>query len=105
MREIKNRFTGAIIFECELTAEIAAGSAGLQLGFAVRMAAKADADLSRADLSGANLTRADLAGAYLSGAYLTGANLTGADLTRADRPSWLPSKYEIANSRIRIALA
>ena len=55
MIEIKNRFTGAIIFECELTAEIAAGSAGLQLGFAVRMAAKADADLSGANLAGAYL--------------------------------------------------
>ena len=80
MIEIKNRFTGAIIFECELTAEIAAGSAGLQLGFAVRMAAKADADLSRAYLSRADLSRADLTGANLAGAYLTGANLTGANL-------------------------
>jgi len=63
------------------------------------------ANLTGADLTGADLRRADLRRAYLTAADLTGAYLTGADLTDANRPSWLPSKYEIANSRIRIALA
>ena len=66
---------------------------------------KTRANLTGAYLTGANLMRANLTGANLTGANLTRAYLTGADLTDANRPSWLPSKYEIANSRIRIALA
>ena len=62
---IKNRFTGAVAFETELTAEVAGMEYRFQLGFAVRAAVK-----SRADLSGADLSRANLSGANLSGADL-----------------------------------
>jgi len=87
--EIKNRWSGNVQFACELSAEIADKSYGLRLGFAVREAIKADADLTGADLTGADLTGADLTDADLTGAdltdaVLTDAVLTGADLTDAD---------------------
>ena len=59
--DIKNRFTGNIIFS--INADTLSG-----------------ANLSRADLSGADLSGADLSGANLSGANLSRANLSGADL-------------------------
>ncbi len=67
--EIKNRWSGKVIFshECESIKE------------AVAAALDADADLRGADLSGANLSDA-----YLRGADLSGANLRGADLSYAD---------------------
>jgi len=53
--EIKNRWTGAVQFECELSAEVAGRSYGARLGFAVKQAHENDADLSGADLRGAVL--------------------------------------------------
>jgi hypothetical protein len=73
--EIKNRWTGDVQFECELSAEVAGLSYGAKLGFAVRKAVSNDADLSGAVLSGA-----DLRGAVLRGAVLRDADLSGADL-------------------------
>jgi hypothetical protein len=78
--EIKNRFTGAVIFTTEVKASL---SAGRRLGAAVLLAVKARADLSGANLSGADLSGADLSGANLSGANLSGANLSGAYLSGA----------------------
>jgi len=82
--EIKNRWTGAVQFECELSAEVAGRSYGARLGFAVKQAHENDADLSGADLRGAVLRGADLSGADLRGADLRGAVLRGADLSDAD---------------------
>jgi hypothetical protein len=82
--EIKHRFSGATLFECELPAEIAEQSSGRQLGHAIKEALKAGAYLADADLAGADLAGANLAGAYLAGAYLARANLAGAYLARAD---------------------
>ena len=73
--EIKNRFTGKILFEYskidntvkETVIEAVKNCAYLR-----------DADLRCADLGGA-----DLGGAYLGGAYLRGADLRGADLRGA----------------------
>ena len=72
--EIRNRFTGAVQYSCELSAGMAGKSYSLHLGFAARMAHD----------SGANLREADLYGADLYGANLSGANLRRADLRRAD---------------------
>jgi hypothetical protein len=47
---IKNRFTDAVQYTCELTAEAAELSASLQLGFAVKSAVANGADLGDADL-------------------------------------------------------
>ena len=81
--QIKNRWTGDVQFECELSAEIAGMSYGLQLGFAVKKARETGADLSGADLSGAVLRDADLSDADLSGAVLRDAVLRGAVLRGA----------------------
>jgi uncharacterized protein YjbI with pentapeptide repeats len=66
--QIKNRWTGEIIFESEKTTwkEV------------VEEAKNNGADLSGADLRGANLRGANLCGANLSGANLRGAELCNA---------------------------
>jgi len=74
--EIKNRFTGTVIF----SHEAAKNTVALTLTAAIA----AGANLSRANLYGANLSRANLYGANLSGANLSGANLSGANLSGAN---------------------
>ena len=78
--QIKNRFSGAVQFECELPVELETVNYALQLGFAVQAAYRAKADLSGADLSGSALSGADLSGADLRGADLRRADLSGAIL-------------------------
>jgi hypothetical protein len=85
--EIKNRFTGKVIFEFETenntigktVAEYVKQSRANLIG-----ANLIGADLSDANLSRANLSDADLIGANLSRANLIGANLIGADLSDAN---------------------
>jgi uncharacterized protein YjbI with pentapeptide repeats len=89
--EIKNRFTGKILFEFETEnntilktlKEAIMRDADLR-GADLRDAYLRDAYLRGADLRGANLSDADLRDAYLRGADLRGANLSGADLSDAD---------------------
>ena len=88
MYQIKNRFTGAVMFECELGAGLETASASMKLGAAIEIAVKAGADLAGANLAGADLAdadlvRANLAGADLADANLVRANLAGAYLARA----------------------
>jgi len=82
--DIKNRFTGSVIFTAEIDDCAADAPDGIKLGLAVLVAVKARAYLTRADLAGAYLARADLAGADLARADLAGANLAGANLARAN---------------------
>jgi len=56
--EIKNRFTGGVLFTCELPPDIAAKSLGEQRGYALRAAISTRANLTDADLARANLARA-----------------------------------------------
>ena len=98
--QIKNRYTGDVIFECEAPEGLesglhtrhalgkAAASGAYLRGANLRDAYLRDAylrgaNLSDAYLSGADLSGADLRGADLSGAYLRGANLRDADLSGA----------------------
>ena len=83
MFQIKHRVTGAVLFECELSAEVSTAHVSIQLGFAVKKAVEAGANLTSANLAGANLAGADLAGANLAGAYLAGAYLARANLADA----------------------
>jgi len=105
LHQIKHRFSGAVLFECEVPDEIAsglrtrhalerAGETGAVLtgadlrdadltGAVLRDADLRDADLRDADLRDADLRDAVLTGAVLTGAVLTGADLRGADLTGA----------------------
>ena len=71
--EIKNRFTGEVLFSGEYDG----------LREAIQIAVRDGAKLTCADLTGADLTGAKLAGADLTRADLTRADLTRADLTRA----------------------
>ncbi len=81
--QIKNRWTGAVLFTTEVEATDGM-SRRTKLGLAVRLAVKANADLSGADLREANLSEADLREADLSGADLREANLRGANLRGAN---------------------
>ena len=74
--EIKNRWTGSILFEYEKEDNT--------LKKTVEEAVRVGADLRGADLRGADLRGADLEGANLEGANLGGADLRGADLEGAD---------------------
>jgi hypothetical protein len=73
--EIKNRWTGAVLYRAE--------TAGT-MRQAVEEAVKARADLRGADLRAANLSYADLSYADLRGADLRDANLSDANLRAAD---------------------
>jgi hypothetical protein len=80
MIQIKHRYSGVVLFECE---------SGMSMRAALERAttAKANlrgANLSYADLSYANLLDANLRGANLSYADLRGANLSDANLSYAD---------------------
>ena len=72
--EIKNRWTGDIIYSSEKTT----------MKEAVEESVKSEADLSEADLSEANLSEADLSEANLSEANLSEADLSEADLSKAN---------------------
>ena len=82
--EIRNRWTGAVIFTAELGEEYEGATYGEKLGAAVKVAVKTGSDLTYANLTCANLTYANLTGADLTGANLTDADLTDADLTYAN---------------------
>ena len=58
--EIRNRWSGAVQYTCELSAEVADKSYSAQLGFAVKKAIAEKANLSYANLRAANLRDADL---------------------------------------------
>ena len=72
--EIKNRWSGQIIYQDEAES----------LKILVLAAIKTGADLQDANLSGADLRSADLSGADLRSADLRSANLRGANLLTAD---------------------
>ncbi len=104
--QIKHRFTGAVLFECDVPEE----HSGMAMRHALEVAAKSGAnlyganlygsDLSGSDLSGADLSRADLYGANLYGANLYGADLSGADLSRADLSGANLSRADLSGSNL-----
>jgi hypothetical protein len=73
--EIKNRFSGSVIFSHE--------QEGNTVKITLELALKSVAYLDGANLEGANLEDANLRGAYLARANLDGANLRGAYLDGA----------------------
>jgi hypothetical protein len=80
--EIKHRYTGAVLYAHETTAERQAS--GMAMRDALEAACKARADLADANLARANLADANLADANLARANLADANLADADLVGAD---------------------
>ena len=79
--EIKNRWTGEVLFSCEIPDGM---ESGMIARHAVETAIAEDADLRGADLRGANLRGANLRGANLEDANLRGADLRDADLEDAN---------------------
>jgi hypothetical protein len=91
--EIKNRWSGEVMYSFEaetLRAAILQAVAQRKnlRGADLRGADLRGADLRGADLRGADLSDADLRGADLSGADLRGADLRGADLTPIRDDLW-----------------
>ena len=82
--EIKNRFSGNIIFELETKSFKLCVETAVKYKVDLFGAVLSGADLSGANLFGANLYKVDLFGADLSGADLSGANLSWANLSWAD---------------------
>jgi hypothetical protein len=78
--QIKHRYSGTVLFECEVPEQ----QSGMAARYALEQATTARANLGDANLRGANLGGANLRGANLGGADLRGANLGGADLRDAD---------------------
>ena len=82
--EIKQRFTGVVLFSLETESLKPCVEAAVKSKANLGGANLVDADLGGANLGGADLGGADLVGANLRGANLGGANLGGADLWGAD---------------------
>jgi len=74
--QIKNRFTGSLIFEYE--------SENNTIKVTLLEAIKSNANLRGSNLRNANLRNADLSNAGLSNANLYGANLSGSNLSGSD---------------------
>ena len=84
--EIRNRWTGSVVFEYTKEGNTITETVldAIRRGANLRDANLRDADLRDANLRGANLCDADLCDANLCGANLCGADLYGADLCDAN---------------------
>jgi len=85
--EIKNRFSGSVIFSIETESWKLAVEAAVKSSADLSSADLRSANLSSADLRSANLCSADLRSANLRSANLRSANLSSADLCSADLSS------------------
>ena len=97
--EIKNRFTGSIVFSSTKTTFKEAVEEAKNSGANLCNADLSDANLSGADLRNANLCNADLSDANLSGADLRNADLYNANLRNADLSDADLSNAELQNAR------
>ena len=85
MSDIRNRYTGEVMFSGECTlADLAQANRANLSGASLSGANLYRASLYGANLSGANLSRASLPGANLSGASLYGSDLYRASLSGSD---------------------
>jgi hypothetical protein len=116
--EIKNRWTGAVLYATDVadddpypirTAVTNANLNGAYLtnanlnGADLANADLANAYLGNADLRNADLRNANLNGANLRNANLNGANLNGADLANADLANADLRNADLANADLRSA--
>ena len=72
--QIKNRWTGDVIYESEKTT----------FKEAVKEAIKSKVDLSETNLSGSDLSKVNLSGSDLSKVNLSGSDLSGSDLSEVN---------------------
>ena len=98
--QIKNRFSGAVLFETEAETLGEAVKKALSARANLADANLAGADLADANLAGANLAGANLAGAYLAGANLADAYLAGADLAGADLAGANLARADLADANL-----
>jgi Family of unknown function (DUF5758)/Pentapeptide repeats (8 copies) len=106
--QIKNRYNGSVLFECDVPDDVNASGMATRYALEKAVAARAnlaganlaDANLARANLAGANLARANLADANLADANLARANLAGAYLARAYLADAKDAGHVIAQTRI-----
>ena len=83
--EIKSQWdSDNVLFTAELDSYHESAPLSIQIGAAVQLACRENADLSGADLRGAYLRHANLRGANLVGADMRDANLSDANLFGAD---------------------
>ena len=80
--QIKNRWTGAVLFTADIPDDT---PSGMEMRAALEKATQERAYLAGADLARANLAHADLTGANLAGAYLAHAYRYSTD---APIPGW-----------------
>ena len=91
-QQIKNRWTGKVLYECKADDVLSAVIAAIAEGKSLSGANLVRANLSRANLSGANLVGADLARAYLAGAKMVGLPLfIGPIGSRSDYVGFYPT--------------
>ena len=96
---INTQWTGAVLFEHDVSDEVQAG--GRALSSALEAAAKSFAKLSSADLSGANLSGANLSSVNLSSADLSSADLSGANLSSVNLSSADLSSADLSGANLR----
>ena len=98
--EIKNRFTGEVIFshKCDDNTILITLLEAIKRNAYLSNADLSNADLSDADLSNADLSNADLSNAYLRNAYLSNAYLRNADLSDADLRNADLSDADLSNA-------
>ena len=101
--EIKHKITCEVVFSIGLSEEWSKKSYSLQLGFAVKGAIEARADLRSANLSSADLRSANLSSANLRSADLSSADLRYADLSSADLRSANLSSANLRYANLRSA--
>ena len=108
--EIRNRWTGAVVFEYTKEGNTITETVleAIRRGANLSDADLSDADLRCADLrcanlSDANLSDADLRGADLRCANLSGANLSGANLSDADLRCANLSDADLSDANLRCA--
>jgi len=80
-QQIKNRWIGAVLFECDVPDDL---DSGLAMRHALEKAVGSRVNLIDANLSDANLSRVNLIDANLSDANLSRVNLIDANLSRAN---------------------
>ena len=101
--EIKNRWSGEIIYQDEAESFKALILSAIKAGANLSGADLWSANLRSADLWSANLRSADLRSANLSGADLSGANLRSADLRDANLRSANLSGANLSGANLRSA--
>ena len=94
--EIKNRFTGSVLFSLETETMKLCVEAAIRGGSDLR-----GSDLRGSDLRGSNLSNSDLRGSNLSNSDLRGSDLRGSDLRGSDLSNSDLSNSDLSGSDLR----